>query len=179
MTEDAALFASVRGSYRMAMGQDRAALDAYRAAQRLSGNDPHYQLSIARHLAMRLQEPAEALETVNGLLKGKPASTALRLEARAVRGLALLSLNRGEEAIEELREIPLDHGFAELPSLSCDLTLVEELSRKKLAMDLCRHYLDVVESKARAEKETRVHAAVQKVRAVLDSSTFPSGEQDS
>jgi len=170
--DNAALFSSVRGSYLMAMGFDEEALRAYREAERLSGNDVHYRLTTARHLIVAMDRPAEALEiasAVVGFESEDPAVSesevaAIRREARAIRGLALLGLDQPEKAIEELQALCSP---AQLPSLSWDLTLVEELSRRQLAPGSCRRYLDLVESKAREESEARVLEKVLEIKALL------------
>ena len=183
MTEDAALYASVRGSYLMAMGQNEDALGAYRAAERLSGNDPHYQLSTARHLVGAMGRPSQALEATNAAVSFQsddPAVSdsqvaAIQAEALSIRGLAFLGLGQPEKAVQELEALLSTLSSSGLPALSCDLTLVEEVSRHCLAPNLVQRYLELVEARARAEKESRVLERVLAVKQGASTSNPPQG----
>jgi len=175
--DDAALYSSVRGSYLVIIGADEEALEAYREAERLSGHDVHYQLTVARHLVQAMLQPRQALESVNALVKydsdnpevSESEIAAVRQEAHVIRGLSFLALGRPKGAIEELREVKHIVARGVLHPLSCDLTLVEELIRRHLVPRVCMEYLELVGAKARAASEERVLQKVDELRELVSS----------
>lgn len=179
MPDDAALYSSVRGSYLVAMGRDASALEAYLGAERLSGGNTHYRLGTARHLVSAMARPEQALEIVDEVLKSETKSQSVRQEAHSIRGLAFLALEQSDRAIEELQAISLMLSLAAQPALSCDLTLVEELIRQRVAPRSCRSYLELVESIARENREERVLDNVLRLHAFLPApGSSPAGEHD-
>ena len=161
-SDAASTYASIRGSYLVAMGRDGDALEAYLEAERLSENEAHSLLRTAR-LLITLKQPEKALERANAVLACE--ANTYHLAAHGTRGLALLALDQPEKASEELKTI--FQGIDQLPSRSCNLMLVEALSRKQLVPELCQRYLDAVESKAIEEGEDRVLKRVLKIKALL------------
>jgi len=178
---EAALFSSVRGSYLAALGRNEEALDAYLEAEQLSEDSVHDRLITARHLVGAMDRPDQALEAVNAAVSFRsddPAVsdsevTAILAEALSIRGLAFLRLGQPEKAVQELEALHSMLSSPGLPSLSCDLTLVEELSRRRLAPRLCRRYLQLVEARAREEKERRVLERVLAVKQTVNTSDPP------
>ncbi|NJO21271.1 MAG: hypothetical protein HC838_16190 [Spirulinaceae cyanobacterium RM2_2_10] len=171
MLDEAVLYASVNGSFLVAMGRDTEALDAYLVAENLSDGDAHSRLRTARHLLSGMKQPVEALAKVNAVLESPAIDNLLvHLEARSIRGLALLALNQNDEVVAELRAACLEVSSANLASISLDLTLVEELSRKHLATDLCCHYLELVKSKALEEGERSILKKVREINSFLSHS---------
>ena len=164
---EACLFASVRGSYLAAMDRHHDALDAYREAERISAGDPHQQLTTARHLLHGMSRPADALAKVDEVLESHHHTAAIRQECRAIQGLSRLSLGQSEEAVAALTAMSAELSSAQLPSLSCDLTLVEELARGRLAVAECRIYLDLVESRAEDDRDDRTLDRVLALNALL------------
>jgi len=157
--DEAALYSSVRGSYLVAMGRDEEASEAYSQAEAMSQGNPHYQLTTARHLVSAMSQPGIALQKVDSALDQldqTAGNAALSQDARAVRGLALLALGEPEKATIELSTMHRLLAETDLPSLSCDLTLVEALCRQPSARRICSRYLKLVEARARNEGETRV-----------------------
>lgn len=176
MSDDAALYSSVRGSYLVAMGRDAEALEAYLQAEQLSGGNTHYSLGAARHLASAMDRPGQALEIVDAILSSETESPSVRQEAHAIRGLAFLGLDQPEQAIKELQAIRLALSQLPLPALSCDLTLVEELSRQHLAPNYCRQYLRLVESVARENREGRILDQLVRLHTLLPDSEPPPAD---
>ncbi len=164
---EACLFASVRGSYLVAMDRNREALNAYLEAEGFSDGQANQKLTTARHLLYGMSQPAKALAKVDEVLESSPNTAAVDQECRAVQGLGLLFLGRPEEAIAALEVMISELPSAQLPSLSCDLTLVEELARRRLAVAECSSYLDLVETKAGIEREKRVLDHVLRLKALL------------
>jgi tetratricopeptide (TPR) repeat protein len=162
--EDAALYASVRGSYLVAMGRDSDALEAYLEAEELSNHESHCLLRTARHL-LSMNQPERALEKANVVMASTAADHGEIQEVNVIRGLAFLGLGLPKKAINELQTIVshVDH----LASQSCDLMFVEALCQKNLEPELCQRYLDVVESKAREDGEERVLKRVLKSKELL------------
>jgi hypothetical protein len=164
--DNAALFSSVRGSYLMALGRDDDALDAYLEAERLSGGEVYYQLTTARHLVTGVDQPERALQRVDPLVVAPSDDPGVRQQAPAIRGMARLSLNQPDAAIEELAAISSELP-AKLPAVSLDLTLVEGLAHRGLGVEVCRRYLSLVESKANEDGEIRVLAKVADIQSLL------------
>jgi tetratricopeptide (TPR) repeat protein len=160
---EASTYASIRGSYLVAMRRDSDALEAYMEAERLSEDEADSLLRTARHLIVGMKQPTQALERADAILAFEDNS--YHLTAHEIRGLALLALDQPEEASKELQTVFL--GIDQLPSQSCDLILVEALSQKHLEPELCQRYLDAVETKAREEEEDRVLKRVLKIKALL------------
>ena len=164
---EASLFTSVRGSYLAALGQHHNALDAYLEAERLSGGGENEGLAVARHLIYGMHEPADALTRVDQMIARGLASAPADLECLALKGICHLFLGEANDSISTLKIMISKLRFLETPSLSCDLTLVEELSRKHVAAKECLVYLDLVESKAREEGNARSLARVLELKALL------------
>jgi tetratricopeptide (TPR) repeat protein len=164
--DKASLFSSVRGSYLVALGRDDEALDAYLEAERLSGGEVYYQLTTARHMVTGVGQPERALEKVDPLVVAPSDDPGVRQQARAIRGMALLSLGQSEAAIDELEAICAELP-PRLPAVSLDLTLVEALVRNDLGVEVCWRYLSLVESKAQEDGETRVLAKVTELQGLL------------
>jgi tetratricopeptide (TPR) repeat protein len=164
--DNAALFSSVRGSYLMALGRDDEALDAYLEAERLSGGEVYYQLATARHLVTGVNQPERALKKVDPLVAAPSDDPGVRQQARAIRGMALLSLNQPDAAIDELEAICTELP-ARLAAVSLDLTLVEGLAQRGVGVEVCQRYLSFVESKAKEDGEARVLAKVAELQGVL------------
>ena len=162
----AALFSSVRGSYLIALGRDEEALDAYLEAERLSGGEVYHQLTTARHLVTGVNQPERALTKVDPLVVAPSDDPGVRQQARAIRGMALLSLDRPHAAIDELAAICTELP-ARLAAVSLDLTLVEELAQRGLGVEVCQRYLSFVESMANADGEARVLAKVAELQGIL------------
>lgn len=166
--DHASLFSSVRGSYLVALGRNDEALAAYLEAERHSERDIYDQLTTARHLVVAMDQPKRALEKVNPLMEAIQ-DPAARQAARAIRGIALISLDQQEAAIQELKAMHTETP-AELPALSRDLTLAEVLLRNSLGAEVCRRYLALVESKAQEDGEARVLAKVAEIQSHLSKS---------
>lgn len=179
LLDDAALFSSVRGSYLVAMGRDSEALEAYLEAERLSKGDAYSRLRTARHLVSGMKQPGEALKKVSTVLEAPPEGSAVRHEIHAIRGLAFLGLDQPEQAIEELQVLCSEASPPQLPSVSWDLTLVEEFLHRHLAPQLCQRYLELVESKAKKEGETRVLERALQLKSTLPAARTPSPSQES
>lgn len=175
-TDDAALYSSVRGSYLAAMGRNEEALEAYQGAEQLSKSDPHYRLTTARHLLWGMSLPSEALELVDAIPDSEIENAGILLEAHAIRGLCHLAQQQEAQAIRELEAVVSLIARRMPPSLSCDLTLVEELARQRIAPDLCRDYLEQVEAQARKEEETRVVSRVAELKSLLPTRQPPAGQ---
>ncbi len=135
------LFASVRGSHLVALGRDREALEAYLEAERISGGNVYQRLTTARHLLHGMDQPTQALEIVAEVLETRPKDVAVRHECRAIQGLVLLFLGQIDRAVKSLVLMCSELASRQLPCLSCNLTLVEELSRRPLAVAACERYL--------------------------------------
>lgn len=164
---EACLFASVRGSYLAAMDRNHDALAAYQEAEKLSAGDPHQKLTTARHLLHGMSRPADALEKVDEVLESERNTVAIRQECRAIRGLSLLALGRSEKAAAALIAMSAELSSTQLPSLSCDLTLVEELVRSRLAVSECRAYLELVKSRAANDGDDRTLDRVGALNALF------------
>jgi hypothetical protein len=164
--DNASLFSSVRGSYLVALGRDDEALDAYLEAERLSDGEVYHQLITARHMVTGMGQPERALKKVDPLVVAPSNDPGVRQQARAIRGMALLSLDQPDAAIDELEAICAELG-ARLPAVSLDLTLAEELVRNEVGVEICRRYLSLVQSKAQEEDEARVLAKVTELQGLL------------
>lgn len=168
---EACLFASVRGSYLAAMGRDREGLDAYLEAENISGGGASQKLTTARHLLYGMCQPAKALARIDEVLESRPNNAVIYHECHAIQGLSLLFLGRSDKVIETLEAMRLELSSNQLPSLSCDLTLVEELTKRRLALDECRQYVELVEAQAESEGEKRVLDRVSDLKAHLHDET--------
>jgi tetratricopeptide (TPR) repeat protein len=161
----ASLFSSVRGSYLVALGRNDEALAAYLEAERHSESDIYDQLITARHLVVGMNQPKRALEKVNPLMDSIQ-DPAAHQAARAIRGIALVSLDQPDAAIDEMEAICEEFPVG-LPAVSLDLTLVEVLAHAGVATDVCRRYLSLVESKAKQDDDSHVLARVAELQDLL------------
>lgn len=142
-------FADMLGSLFLAEGRDREALDTYLEAERLDPTEPSRLLRIANCLLYFLNRPAEALQRVDRTLESVDSASWVYLDARGIRGVALLRLGRVEEATRVFEAIIAS--AERLPATSCDLRLVDELVERRQALSDCRRYLDLVLAKAESE----------------------------
>ena len=161
--DEAALYASVRGSYLVAMGLEKEAQESYRDAERFSNGNA--KLISARHLIYGMGRPREGLAKAEEILANQLTEPAQRQEARAIQGLARLALDQAQEAIKSLAELLSDLLETRIPASSTDLTLVEELAKRHMAADLCRAYLDLVEERAREDQD---QGALHRILAAKD-----------
>jgi tetratricopeptide (TPR) repeat protein len=163
--DEASTYASIRGSYLVAMGRDSDALEAYLEAERFSEGAAHSVLTTARHLLSGMKQPDKALARADEVLALEDISYAMRLQAHAVRGLAFLDLDQPEDASEVLELI--FEGLEQLPAKFCNLMLVEGFLRRGFKLESCRRYLDLFESKATAEGSSRTLKEIARVRRFL------------
>jgi tetratricopeptide (TPR) repeat protein len=161
-------FADRLGSLLLADSRDREALEAYLEAARLDPAEPTRALSVVNCLLEFLNRPGEALERVDAALASLDEGGWVYCDARGLRGVALVRLGRMREARELFERIAL--AANRLPATSCDLRLVEELVARGECLAECRLYLDIVEAKARTERNEDVAARSMRILARLDGS---------
>lgn len=167
LPEEAALYSSVRGSYLVAMGRDEEAYEAYRDAEKLSNGDVHDKLLTARHLVFGLGRPEEGFKKAEEVITSETESVIVQHQAHSIQGLARLAMNQPEEAANSLRRLIYAIQSNPAQTSSLDLSLVEELAKDRTATDLCRTYLDLVESRTANSQNSELLSRILSIKGSL------------
>lgn len=134
----------------------------YEKAEKLLPHDPSLKLIVARLLTEIFGHYPAAIRKCRQALEIARADPALRHQARIILGLAFFKQSEKQAALESLRETTTED-LPELPSAEfVDLSLVEQLLRKRVGVQECREFWEASWRLAEARGETAIAEVFKK-----------------
>lgn len=163
-----ALLYSTLGILHRSNKKAKEAWRAYQQAEKLMPDDPALKIVIAHFLIDEFAQYGTAIKKAKQVLKLADKLPSFEHQARSTIGLAYLKKGDKKKAIQALQLI-LEIGFETMVSAAnIDFSLVEALMHRNLAGELCQNYFTKALALAKAKKEGKVLAFIEKLKESLE-----------